>query len=480
MAKSTANPAHQARPARASSIDLRRLFLVSLVIGAAGILTGQWLGNILIAVGLPLAVMAIYIAIGFRLGTVDVILEQFADSIYYLGFLFTLLALVVSLYAFRADNLAIGQLVGNFALALVTTITGLASRIIITNFRSDEGSARRQLRDELEQSTRQLILNARSFSLRLEALNNEVHFTLNNAIQDASRGLAASAATLQQQQQDSAALMTREVSDAGRMLVSSVQDMQQQLARIDLPQDIFSARLHQPLGELTERFNEQQTAIDALMAQHSGVLERATEVNQGLQGTAEQINTLEAAISGLAQRLGDDQRARDDIARLGEQMRALLSQQQQLSDSMGHQADSANRAGEGLAALVKDLDGIRSHVNQTSDALSAGGQQLGQVVASFSADAKQSEAIHNNIGHIADTLQQARQQLEPIADIGDQLQQQASRYADIEQLSKAQLDLMSQHQQELEQILAASRDSLQQVNRHFVDAARYVSDRLGD
>jgi len=477
MASPKAGPA---RTPGASSIDLRKLFMASLLIGAVGILAGQWLGNIIIAVSLPLAVMAIYIAVGFRLGTVDVILEQFADSIYYLGFLFTLLALVVSLYAFRADSLAIGQLVGNFALALVTTITGLASRIIITNFRSDEGSARRQLRDELEESTRQLILNARSFSLRLEALNNEVHFTLNNAIQEASRGLAASATTLQQQQQDSAAAMTREVSDAGQTLAHSVQQVQQQLARIELPQDIFSARLHQPLDELTQRFSQQQQAIDALMAQHSGVLERATEVNTGLQHSAAHIDTLEAAIAGLAQRLDDDQRARADIAQLSEQMRSLLAQQQRLSESMGQQADSTDRATAGLAALITDMDGIRGQLAASSDALVQGGEQIGAVVANLSADADRSEAINSNIGLIANALQQAREQLEPITGIGDQLQQQSSRYADIEQLSQAQLTLLKQHQQELEQILAASRDSLQQVNQHFVEAARYVSDRLGD
>ena len=477
MASPKAGPA---RTPGASSIDLRKLFMASLLIGAVGILAGQWLGNIIIAVSLPLAVMAIYIAVGFRLGTVDVILEQFADSIYYLGFLFTLLALVVSLYAFRADSLAIGQLVGNFALALVTTITGLASRIIITNFRSDEGSARRQLRDELEESTRQLILNARSFSLRLEALNNEVHFTLNNAIQEASRGLAASATTLQQQQQDSAAAMTREVSDAGQTLAHSVQQVQQQLARIELPQDIFSARLHQPLDELTQRFSQQQQAIDALMAQHSGVLERATEVNTGLQHSAAHIDTLEAAIAGLAQRLDDDQRARADIAQLSEQMRSLLAQQQRLSESMGQQADSTDRATAGLTALITDMDGIRGQLAASSDALVQGGEQIGAVVANLSADADRSEAINSNIGLIANALQQAREQLEPITGIGDQLQQQSSRYADIEQLSQAQLTLLKQHQQELEQILAASRDSLQQVNQHFVEAARYVSDRLGD
>ena len=476
-----ANPTARPGPAAgASSIDLRKLFMVSLLIGAAGILTGQWLQNILIAVSLPLAVMAIYIAIGFRLGSVDVILEQFSDSIYYLGFLFTLLALVASLYAFRADSLAIGQLVGNFALALVTTITGLASRIIITNFRSDEGSTRGRMRDELEQSTRHLILNARSFSLRLEALNNEIHFTLNTAIQEAAQALASNAADLQRQQQESAAAMTREVSDAGRLLASSVQQVQQQLTRIELPQDIFSARLHQPLGELTERFSEQQRAIDALMAQHSGVLERASEVNQALQGTAEQINALQAAIAGLSQRLNDDQRARDEIARLSEQMRSLLAQQQQLSDGMGRQANHASRAAASLETLVNDIDGMRSGVSKTTDALSNSGQQISQLVTHLSANAGRSESISNNIGHIADTLQQARQQIEPITAIGDHLQQQLGRYVDIEQLSQTQLTLLTQHQQELEQILAASRDSLRQVNQHYIDAARYVSERLSE
>ena len=51
---------------------------------------------------------------------------------------------------------------------------------------------------------------------------------------------------------------------------------------------------------------------------------------------------------------------------------------------------------------------------------------------------------------------------------------------DIERLSREQLAMLQQHQTDMEQTLASSRETLTAVNRHFVDAVEYVSERLGE
>ena len=83
-------------------LDIRKIFLATLVLGALSIVLPQAFGYNKLSVVLPLALMAAYAAIGYRRSKDSPFLEQFADSVYYLGFLFTLIALVISLY--RLDH----------------------------------------------------------------------------------------------------------------------------------------------------------------------------------------------------------------------------------------------------------------------------------------------------------------------------------------------------------------------------------------
>ena len=61
----------------------------------------------------------------------DVSVEQKADSVYYMGFIFTLVAMTSSLIALAYDDeLRFNAIVINFGLALATTILGLSIRIM--------------------------------------------------------------------------------------------------------------------------------------------------------------------------------------------------------------------------------------------------------------------------------------------------------------------------------------------------------------
>src|ERR1700674_4078729 len=75
--------------------------------------------------------LLLYLARGLRLRD-----DQTGDNLYYMGFLFTLTSLGVSLYQFTATRAA-EEIVQNFGVAISSTIAGIGLRVIFHQMRRD-------------------------------------------------------------------------------------------------------------------------------------------------------------------------------------------------------------------------------------------------------------------------------------------------------------------------------------------------------
>jgi hypothetical protein len=112
-----------------------------------------WSTGVVTAV--PLVLMAIYFLAslmfsGFRLQN-----EQAGDNLYYMGFLFTLSSLGVSLYLFVGET-SIETIVQNFGIAVTSTIAGVTLRILFNQMRRDPMDIERSVRHELAEMTRRV------------------------------------------------------------------------------------------------------------------------------------------------------------------------------------------------------------------------------------------------------------------------------------------------------------------------------------
>ena len=114
--------------------SLKTGFLVTLAIGSVCIYlfrnTGVW------NIGLCLGVMLLYWWFAnSRIGSVTA-KAVFADSFYYLGFLFTFVALIVTMIGLDTEtgNFSAKAIIGQIGPALATTVVGMAVRIYITQF----------------------------------------------------------------------------------------------------------------------------------------------------------------------------------------------------------------------------------------------------------------------------------------------------------------------------------------------------------
>jgi hypothetical protein len=127
------------------------LFLATVLVGATYIVWAKLSGvHPVLVTGIPLMLMVLYaltlgLARYFRLRD-----DQAGDNVYYLGFLYTLTSLGVSLWQFAVNDGA-ESIVTNFGIAIASTILGVAFRVVFNQMRQDplevEHTARLELAD---------------------------------------------------------------------------------------------------------------------------------------------------------------------------------------------------------------------------------------------------------------------------------------------------------------------------------------------
>ena len=159
--------------ARSSRTTLRGepLFIISIVLGSVAIfLSDPYDAPYALGILVPLATMGIYMIVGLS-GFIDSVdKEAFADSVYYMGFLLTLVSLAAALFYLRNESPELGLLVSKFGLALITTIVGLAVRVALVNFRVDVRQARDLVEEQLADSVRRFNRDVEFACDRLEIL----------------------------------------------------------------------------------------------------------------------------------------------------------------------------------------------------------------------------------------------------------------------------------------------------------------------
>ncbi|VVO40115.1 methyl-accepting chemotaxis protein [Pseudomonas fluorescens] len=114
----------------------------------------MWFGFII-----PITVMLAYWAVGYRvraLYDVKLTLAKFADSIYYLGFLFTVVSIIICLFDIQSigDNLT--NMATRFGAAMVSTAIGMVARTLHVGFRPDQEDAVRSVEERAISASEQL------------------------------------------------------------------------------------------------------------------------------------------------------------------------------------------------------------------------------------------------------------------------------------------------------------------------------------
>lgn len=145
--------------------EIKNIFIVAFILGGSLIIYGNYNGLYLFTVIVSIFIMLIYFFTSLYLNNVDrqISIEQLADSNYYLGFMFTLMSILVSFIGTISNSYDLDNIMNNFGISLITTLIGLLARVYLYNFiptsESNKESIEKSISDKMRKMNELLLDN---------------------------------------------------------------------------------------------------------------------------------------------------------------------------------------------------------------------------------------------------------------------------------------------------------------------------------
>lgn len=288
--------------------------------------------------------------------------DRAGDACYYLGFLFTLVSLSSALVEFARETRNIEALVGDFGIALGTTMAGLLLRVLFAQMRVDPVEIEREARVALTEAVARL---------RAELDNGVVE--LQSFRRAAQQSFADLTNELVEQQ---SSLLTRQ----GEAIAASVKGAAEQIDRMagalgqagqSLDQNL------QPLATGVERLTSRVAALEAplqALQEVAATAARAVDAMPGIvagieAGEARRAASLDKLVAGLQPAIAGieqaGQRAGERLAGL-EHGAAALERIDKAADRVTAALEGVTETGRSHAA---ELGAVRDRCQQVSTAL---------------------------------------------------------------------------------------------------------------
>jgi hypothetical protein len=255
--------------------------------------------------------------------------DQSGDNLYYMGFLFTLTSLGVSLYQFSATRAA-EEIVQNFGIAIGSTIAGIGLRVIFNQMRRDPVEVEQRMRLELAEA-------ARRVRRELDSSVVEFGYFRRNAQQSAA---------------DSFSVMTERFDDIVAKLLASLEEV---TAKLSVPVEAAARQLGDATGEASR-------SMGAVLA--ASVAQLSTETEK----LSSRVGAISAALDAVATKLNSMQTP-DHVfeVRLEPVMQALAlaadriavhsdAQTKSVTDALAIANVAAERSIDLVGALRQDFD----------------------------------------------------------------------------------------------------------------------------
>jgi methyl-accepting chemotaxis protein len=181
---------YETRPVLPPGLIGGLLFFAVVVVGSGYIIFSKLDGFGAVAVtSVPVLIMIGYaLLLGTRLLRLRD--DQSGDNLYYMGFLFTLTSLAVSLYQFSAAGSA-EQIVQNFGIAIASTIAGIALRIFFNQMRRDPVEVEATARLELAEASRRVKRELESTILEFGYFRRMTQQSISDGLDEVKESLGA-------------------------------------------------------------------------------------------------------------------------------------------------------------------------------------------------------------------------------------------------------------------------------------------------
>ena len=475
-----------------SVLNIRKMFVAALLGGIIGICLPQYFNFPLLAVLFSLTCMALYTGFGYSHSVNSPFLEQFADSVYYLGFLLTLVALVISLYFYQGDTLESGLLVANFSLALLTTIFGLAVRIYINNFQVDIHSAERHMMTEVEHAANDLVRKAKLISMQLDVSHQETQIAIQQSIKHAGEGMHQAALIVEKYARTGSEALLESMKATNQTVIKAVAALENSIQNTKLPEDVFTEKLNGPLDRLVNRIDETQIQLKELNTQQNTIVQSTQGIVESMGKTVAEVDILTQSISCFNDKLNANTKVNDDFVQVVREISSLSEKTAEISKNLTQQTEQSTVAMHNFSKLVGVINTLPDDMETMSLRLKQSSAKVSEIFQSIGDNTHSGARIGEDLQGIATALANTRETVKQISDFGihvistfnrletfnQLIEQHTQLLADMGGVAQLDINLAKEHQTEMAKILQQSRQSLLLMQQDFVDGINNVSEQL--
>jgi hypothetical protein len=244
--------------------------------------------------------------------------DQAGDNLYYMGFLFTLTSLAVSLYQFSAAGSA-EQIVQNFGIAIASTIAGITLRILFNQMRRDPVEVEATARMELAEASRRVKRELESVIMEFGYFRRATQQSVTDALDEAQESIGKAhkefsgelkklSSQRSEQALDGLNERTVQVLDVSRQLVREGEQLAKSTAKIvgaidslfvklasrQTPEQIIQSELAPLIQGLTQALNSLHSSVETQAKNTEVNLEHAQSVVVAVNQLLQEIHAAEA------------------------------------------------------------------------------------------------------------------------------------------------------------------------------------------
>jgi hypothetical protein len=244
--------------------------------------------------------------------------DQAGDNLYYMGFLFTLTSLAVSLYQFSAAGSA-EQIVQNFGIAIASTIAGITLRILFNQMRRDPVEVEATARMELAEASRRVKRELESVIMEFGYFRRATQQSVTDALDEAQESIGKAhkefsgelkklSSQRSEQALDGLNERTVQVLDVSRQLVREGEQLAKSTAKIvgaidslfvklasrQTPEQIIQSELAPLIQGLTQALNSLHSSVETQAKNTEVNLEHAQSVVVAVNQLLQEIHAADA------------------------------------------------------------------------------------------------------------------------------------------------------------------------------------------
>jgi len=254
----------------------------------------------------PVAIMIAYaLVLGFArfLRLRD---DQSGDNLYYMGFLFTLTSLGVSLYQYSSVGSA-EQIVQNFGIAIASTIAGIALRIFFNQMRRDPVEVEHFARLELAEASRKVKRELESTVLEFAYFRRATQQSITDSLEEVKALLSEAKTNFVGQLGQFAKDSSEPLEKASQKSGDTIEGLS---ARISSTLDNIAARLTEQSRLIADSSTATVQALDAVVSKLKAMQtpEQIIEIklNPAIQGLSRAVNNFTKSADAHAQTINDN------------------------------------------------------------------------------------------------------------------------------------------------------------------------------